>query len=129
MISHFKANKGDFLTVDKYGAKWTKQDKQSSVTFTKATHKQTVNFRLSNFFKFWNNVFQQIIGTPMGLFFSALFFVSLSPYYCENKWINKSRKQKSEGALEMFLDSLTTWLHSMIAVSLKEAYTKFIPLD
>ena len=32
-----KAAKDEFITADKYRAKWTTQDKESSVTSTKAT--------------------------------------------------------------------------------------------
>lgn len=36
----FKANKGDFVTVDKSGANWTTQKKEGTVTFTKEALKK-----------------------------------------------------------------------------------------
>lgn len=68
----FKAIKVDRITVDtvdKYGAKWTTLNKKSSVTFTKATFKQSVIFLFSNyFFKLENELFQQVIESSLGLY-------------------------------------------------------------
>ena len=59
------------------------------------------------------------------------FFANLSPYHYENKWITNMKKLILEGldAFEVFLDSLMTWLHSKIVVSLTEAFGKFILLN
>ena len=58
LIFFFEANKGDFITVDRYGAKWTTQEKDSSDTFKKVTLEQSVKFQLSNcFFKLGNKNF------------------------------------------------------------------------
>ena len=62
--------------------------KGSSVTFTKATLKQSVRFLLSNcFFKHGNKVFQQVIGFLIELDVAPVFANSFLDYY-ENKWIN-----------------------------------------
>ena len=44
----FKTNKDNFITPDKYCATWTKQEKEYSVIFTKATLKKCITFVLSN---------------------------------------------------------------------------------
>ena len=60
--------KRDFITIYKYGTRWTKQDKEYLPKFSNATLEQS-------FLKFRKQVFQQLIGVPV---------VSDSPHFVTN---------------------------------------------
>lgn len=60
--------KRDFITIYKYGTRWTKQDKEYLPKFSNATLEQS-------FLKFRKQLFQQLIGVPV---------VSDSPHFVTN---------------------------------------------
>ena len=60
--------KRDFITIYKYGTRWTKQNKEYLPKFSNATLEQS-------FLKFRRQVFQQLIGVPV---------VSDSPHFVTN---------------------------------------------
>ena len=64
---YFKANKGDFIAVDKNGAKWTRQVKYYRCVYKCEPEKKVNKFMRSCFFKLAKQLLQQVIRIPMGL--------------------------------------------------------------
>ena len=81
-----------YVTISKFGARWSKDPTDSNLCFDKQKMKDAVKFLLSNcFFTVGSKIFRQIIGIPMGSD-PAPFFANLFLYFYEDKWMDSLKK-------------------------------------
>ena len=88
----FEGGMSEYVAVTDYGARWVANPSSYKFVFSKANIKLAIRYLMSNcFFTFGSQVFQQIIGIPMGSD-PAPFFANLFLYYYESKWLKKIQK-------------------------------------
>ena len=101
-----------YVTISKYGARWSKDRTNSRLCFDKQKLKNAVSYLLSNcFFTIGSKIFRQIIGIPMGSD-PAPFFANLFLYFYESKWMDSLKKKdllraRKFGNLFRFIDDLS----------------------
>ena len=101
-----------FVTITKYGARWTKDKSEHNISFDIKMMKDAVAYLLSNcFFTIGSKIFRQVIGIPMGSD-PAPFFANLFLYYFEHNWMNQIKKNDLIRARKMcylfrFIDDLS----------------------
>ena len=101
----FKDGGKEFISINKFRARLTDNQKKFKITSDKSSLKLAINILLNNcFFNFGNLLFQQITGTSMGSD-PATFIVNLFLYYYENKWLLETTKRDLRKA-RRFIDYL-----------------------
>ena len=88
----FEGTDKKFINVTNWSASFVKKS-SNNMCFTKQKVKNAVKYLLNHcFFKVGNNLFQQIIGIPMGSD-PAPFFATLFLYHYERKWLLELKKK------------------------------------
>ena len=88
----FNGGLGNYLAVNKGGARWVEDIGRNKITFDKNQLKIAVKYLIDNcYFTVGTKIVRQIIGIPMGSD-PAPFFANLFLYYYENQWVDKIKK-------------------------------------
>ena len=109
----FEGGSHEFLSVNKWGAKWVVNPRSYEVVYNKAKIKLAIRYLMNNcYFNFGSKVFKQDIGIPMGSD-PAPFFANLFLYYFENRWIRNLQRTDLTRARKFatifrFIDDLLT---------------------
>ena len=108
----FKGGSNSIISIDKSGiAHWSRKCNSSSCNYDQDSILRALKYLLDNcHFKLGNNLFQQIIGIPMGSD-PAPYFANLFLYRFESKWLNKTKKEnniiaRKLGKVYRFIDDL-----------------------
>ena len=105
----FKGGAHQYLSVNKWIAKWAADPDSYSVVYDKTKIKLDIRYLMGNCYFVFGRVFKQDIGIPMGSD-PASFFANLFLFYFEDKWeeiyppereLNKGNERTSNAA---FLD-------------------------
>ena len=130
----FKGGVHQYLSMNKWGAKWVADPDSYSVVYDKTKIKLAIRYFMSNcYFVFGNRVFKQDIGIPMGSD-PAPFFANLFLFYFEDKWVRNfqrsdlSRARKFATIFQFIDDLLTMNDGGEFARSLEEIYSPELEL-
>ena len=130
----FEGGNSDGIYIENGKAFWRKPKRGEYRTYTKVDIKKVLKFVMNNaYFQVNNQVFQQVIGIPMGSD-PAPFIANLFLYFYESKFLDKLKKEDLHRARRLrhvfrFIDDLIALNdNNEFAASYKEIYPEEMEL-